>query len=237
MDTRTRTIEPAPATVATAPAAPGRDGRRILGGLLLAVTGIGIVMATITNEALYPAERAYSTAANTISDLGGTLPPNSYIVQPNRAIFIVTMAVSGGLVLIATWLLRETIQRRRVLVALGALGIGLVGIAVFPGNVAGWHPLFSLVAFVGGSAATIASRRVLDPPASHLAVALGTAALIATVLGVDAFADVWPQTAIGIGGVERWIAYPVLMWMVLFGSVLMGRTTPSRMVKDELRGR
>jgi hypothetical membrane protein len=198
--------------------------RTPLAGLLLTITGIGIVMSTITNEALYPAERAYSTNANTISDLGGTLPPNSFMVQPNRAIFIATMAVAGALVLASTYLLRGTLRRRRLLVAMGAMGIGLVGIAIFPGNVAGWHPLFSLLAFVGGSAATIMSRKELDQPAGSVALALGVIALVATVLGLDAFAETWPQTAIGIGGVERWIAYPVLLWMVLFGTALMGKT-------------
>jgi hypothetical membrane protein len=225
MDTLTRTPTSTPVAIAPTKVA-ARDRRRTLAGLLLTVTGIGIVLSTITNEALYPAERAYSTSANTISDLGGTLPPGSFMVQPNRAIFIVTMAIAGALVLVSTYLLRGTIQRRRVLVALGAMGIGLVGIAIFPGNVAGWHPLFSLLAFVGGSAAAITSRKVLDPPGSYVAVALGAIALIATALGLDAFADMWPQTAIGIGGVERWIAYPVLLWMVLFGTALMGKTAP-----------
>jgi hypothetical membrane protein len=222
MDTLTRTRTP-PA-VEAAPTTPDKaDRRRPLAGLLLTITGIGIVMSTITNEALYPAERAYSTNANTISDLGGTLPPNSFMVQPNRAIFIATMAVAGALVLASTYLLRGTLRRRRLLVAMGAMGIGLVGIAIFPGNVAGWHPLFSLLAFVGGSAATIMSRKELDQPAGSVALALGVIALVATVLGLDAFAETWPQTAIGIGGVERWIAYPVLLWMVLFGTALMGK--------------
>jgi hypothetical protein len=35
----------------------------------------------------------------------------------------------------------------------------------------------------------------------------------------------WPQTAIGVGGVERWIPYPPLLWMVVFGTALMGKTT------------
>jgi len=226
MDTSTRTPTSAPVAVGPSTEVAARVRRRTLAGLLLTVTGIGIVMSTITNEALYPSERAYSTYANTISDLGGTLPPGSYMVQPNRAIFIVTMAIAGALVLVTTFLLRGTIRRRRVLVALGAMGIGLVGIAIFPGNVAGWHPLFSLIAFVGGSVATITSRKVLDPPASYVAVALGVIALVATVLGIEAFAETWPQTAIGIGGVERWIAYPVLLWMVLFGTAMMGKTTP-----------
>jgi hypothetical membrane protein len=149
------------------------------------------------------------------------------MVQPNRAIFIVTMAVAGALVLASTYLLRGTLRRRRMLVAMGAMGVGLVGIAIFPGNVAGWHPLFSLLAFVGGSAATIMSRKELDRPAGSVALALGVVALVATVLGLDAFAETWPQTAIGIGGVERWIAYPVLLWMVLFGTALMGKAPPS----------
>ena len=224
MDTLTRT--PTSTPLAVEPSTEARDRWGTLAGLLLAVTGIGIVLSTITNEALYPSERAYSTYANTISDLGGTLPPNSYMVQPNRAIFIVTMAVAGALVLASTYLLRATIRRRRMLVALGAMGVGLVGIAIFPGNVAGWHPLFSLVAFVGGSVAAITSRKELDAPASYIAVALGVIALVATVLGLDAFAETWPQTAIGIGGVERWIAYPVLLWMVVFGTALMGKTPP-----------
>jgi hypothetical membrane protein len=223
MDTLTRTRTPR--TVAETPttSTEAAERRRPLAGLLLTVTGIGIVMSTITNEALYPAERAYSTNANTISDLGGTLPPNSFMVQPNRAIFIATMAVAGALVLASTYLLRGTLRRRRMLVAMGAMGVGLVGIAIFPGNVAGWHPLFSLLAFVGGSAATIMSRKELDQPAGSVALALGVIALGATVLGLDLFAETWPQTAIGIGGAERWIAYPVLLWMVLFGTALMGK--------------
>jgi hypothetical membrane protein len=213
MDTRTAT-----AVTARPPKTRPSEHRRVLAGALIAVAGVGIVLSTITNEAIYPADRSYSTNANTISDLAGTLPPNSFMVQPNRAIFIVTMAVAGALVLAATSLLRGTIHRRTLRYALGAMGIGLVGIAIFPGNVVTWHPLFSLVAFVGGSVATIASRKVLDAPTSHLAAALGTIALVATALGLDAFAELWPQTAIGIGGVERWIAYPVLLWMVMFGT-------------------
>jgi hypothetical membrane protein len=224
MDTLTRTRTPL--AVEAAPSTEAADRRRPLAGLLLTVTGIGIVMSTITNEALYPPERAYSTNANTISDLGGTLPPNSYMVQPNRAIFIATMAVAGALVLASTYMLRGSLRRRRMLVAMGAMGVGLVGIAIFPGNVAGWHPLFSLLAFVGGSVATIMSRKELDQPAGSVALALGVIALVATVLGLDAFAETWPQTAIGIGGVERWIAYPVLLWMVIFGTALMGKTSP-----------
>jgi len=198
-----------------------RNLSEVVGGALLSLTGIGLILSIITNEALYPAARHYSTFTNTISDLGGTEPPNSYMVQPNRLIFIFTMAVSGALVLVATYLLWRVVDRRRFLVALGCLGVGIVGIAVFPGNVATIHPLFSLLAFVGGSVAAILSRKVLDAPLRYFAIALGSIALLATVFGLDSFANWGPQTEIGIGGVERWIAYPVLLWLVLIGGAFM----------------
>ena len=203
-----------------APPAPVRDRAASLAGALLAATGVGIVLSTITNEALYPAARHYSTFADTISSLSGTEPPDSYTVEPNRLIFIVTMAVAGVLVLAAAALLRH-LARRGLVVALAVFGTGLVGIAVFPGDVATWHPLFALACFVGGAIAAILSRALLERPLRGFAVALGSVALAATVLGLEFFADFGPQAAIGVGGVERWIAYPVLLWMVLFGAALM----------------
>jgi len=197
--------------------------RQVVAGALLALTGIGMILAIITNEALYPAERHYTTFANSISDLSGTLPPNSYMVEPNRAIFIATMACGGVLVLVASCLLWPMIARRRVVVGLALMGAGLVGIAVFPGNVEMWHPLFAMLAFVAGSVTVVMSRKVLEAPTKYFATTLGVVALIATVLGQEAFESWGLQAAIGIGGTERWIAYPVLLWLVVFGTTLMTR--------------
>ena len=98
--------------------AKARNIYEVVAGALLSITGIGIILSIITNEALYPVARHYSTFANTISDLGGTEPPNSYMVQPNRLMFIVTMAIASVLVLTATYLLGRVIERRRFIVAL-----------------------------------------------------------------------------------------------------------------------
>ena len=224
METMTRSTEPSRVTARLRGGGTARrKGHRVTAGVLLTSTGIGIIMSIITNEALYPQWRHYSTFANSISDLGGTLPPNSYMVQPNRTIFIATMAVGGVLVLAATYLLWPVIQRRRIVAGLGAFGVGLIGIAVFPGNFAGWHPLFALVCFLAGSVTAILSRKVLATPIRYFAAALGSVALAATVLGLEAFETWGPQAEIGIGGIERWIAYPVLLWLVLFGAQLMTR--------------
>ena len=194
-----------------------------IAGALLALTGIGMLMATITNEALYPAARHYNTFANTISDLGGTIPPHSYMVQPNRAIFIAMMAVSGSLVLVSTYLSWPSIVRRRISIGLLVFGVSLTGLAVFPGNVPTWHPWIALACFMGGSITAIMSRKVLHPPVAYFAVALGVIALVATFAGLEAFEGMGPQKWIGLGGVERWIAYPVLLWLAMFGTGLMTR--------------
>jgi hypothetical membrane protein len=225
MDTKVRSNGSLAETV-TLPQRTRKKTRAVhetVAGVLLSVTGSGMILSISTNEALYPAAHHHSTFANEISDLGGTRPPNSYMVQPNRMIFIVSMAVAGALVLTATYLLWGVVERRRFLIALGLFGVGIVGIAVFPGNVATYHPLFSMLCFVAGSIAAIMSRKILDVPLRYFAVALGSIALLATVFGSDAFADWGPQEFIGIGGVERWIAYPVLLWLVLLGAAFMAR--------------
>jgi hypothetical membrane protein len=221
MQTKTRDLETVRENLPFTQNAGQVAARQIIAGAFLAVTGIAMVMSIVTNEALYPAERHYSTNANSISDLGGTLPPNSYMVEPNRMIFIATMAVCGAFVLMSTYLLWSVLARRRVVVGLGLFGVGLMGIAVFPGNVAIWHPIFASICFVGGSATAVMSRKVLAHPVSYFALALGSISLIATVLGQEGFENLWPQAAIGLGGTERWIAYPVLLWLVMFGTSLM----------------
>lgn len=225
MDTMVRHTGSSPATVSLPERehAGTRNTHQVVAGALLSITGIGMILSIITNEALYPAARHYSTFANAISDLGGTEPPNSYMVQPNRLIFIITMAISGVLVLAATYLLWRVVERRRFLVALGIFGVGIIGIAVFPGNVATYHPLFSFVCFLGGSVAAILSRKILEAPLRYFAVALGSIALLSTVFGLESLENWGPQAAIGIGGVERWIAYPVLLWLVLLGAAFMTR--------------
>jgi hypothetical membrane protein len=224
MDTKVRyTASPAAIELPEREHGRARNIYEVVAGALLSITGIGMILSIITNEALYPAARHYSTFANTISDLGGTEPPNSYMVQPNRSMFIATMALSGILVLTATYLLWRVIERRRFLVALGIFGIGIVGIAVFPGNVATIHPLFALLCFLGGSIAAIMSRKILEAPLRYFAVTLGSIALVATVLGLESLQDWGPQATLGVGGIERWIAYPVLLWLVLLGAVFMTR--------------
>jgi hypothetical membrane protein len=133
-------------------------------GALLAVAGAGILRGIITAEALY--SQAYSTKVNTISDLGGTRPPERLVLQPSAAIFDVTMIVTGVLIISAAFFLHRWRHRRIVTVPVGLLGIGVLGVGVFPGHTDP-HPLFAMLAFVSGGVAGVLVARVLPAPIEH----------------------------------------------------------------------
>jgi hypothetical membrane protein len=189
-----------------------------VGGMLLIGAGALILMGIITGEALYPAP--YRTDANTISDLGGTLPPQSVVRQPSAAIFDTTMLVTGLMVVAAGYLLYRIGGRRAAAVLTVLLGAGIFLVGVFPGNTAP-HPYVSLFTFTAGGLAALLSARLATGPVRYVYTLLGTVALAALVAGTF-LVNSTPVAALGIGGIERWVAYPVVLWMVAFGGYLTG---------------
>ncbi len=112
-----------------------------IAGILAILAGAGILMAIITAEALYPA--AYSTAANAISDLGGTEPPDSVVLQPSAMIFDLTMMVAGLFVVAAAWFVHRVYGRWSLSIPMGVLGVSALGVGLFPGDTGTPHALCS----------------------------------------------------------------------------------------------
>jgi hypothetical membrane protein len=191
-----------------------------LGGALLFLAGVTILMGIITAEALYPG--TFSTGANEISDLGGSRPPNSIIVQPSATIFNVSMALIGILVLAGSWFVHRAVSRRSVAIPIATLGVGALGVGLFPGNTGTPHAIFAMVTFISGGIAAISAARLTSAPFRHLSYLLGAASL-ATLGTYMLLGDASPMTVLGIGGVERWIVYPVVLWITAFGGYLSGR--------------
>jgi hypothetical membrane protein len=195
----------------------------VTAGVLMAGSGFLILMGIITAEALYPAP--YATDVNTISDLGGTRPPEGVVRQPSATIFDATMILSGLLILAAAFLLRRGVWPARAFVPLALLGAGVLGVGVFPGNTTP-HPFFALTAFAAGGSAGVLWARVLAPPARQFSLALGTISLISLILGLF-LVETEPFASLGEGGIERWVAYPVVLWLILIGGYLSaGRRSP-----------
>lgn len=193
-------------------------------GALLAVAGAIILMGIITAEALYPA--TYTTFDNEISDLGATRPPDSIILQPSARIFNATMVVKGALILGSGALLYRGMPQRRMGIALSAVGAGVLGVGVFPGNAAPFHGIAALLAFVSGGVAAVLAGTVSRPPFRHVSLVLGAVSLGSLVTAM--LGDLTPAIdELGDGGVERWVAYPIVLWLVAYGAYLLGEVKPA----------
>jgi hypothetical membrane protein len=194
----------------------GRDHRTA--GLLLSLAGTAVLMGCITAEALYPG--SFTTHTNTLSHLGAGEPPDSVVVQPSAAIFDATMLTAGAVTLLAASLLHRASLRAAVTAPTCLLGFGMLGVGLFPLTHPGAHTVFALLAFYAGGLAVLLSARNSSSPFRQLWTTLGTVALVAINLGV--FALSWaPVAALGEGGIERWNAYLIVLWLVACGSQLM----------------
>jgi hypothetical membrane protein len=181
-------------------------------GVLIFVAAAQCVMGIIASEALYP---GYSTSRNYISDLG---------VGPSAMIFNSSAFLFGLLLLIGAFFLQrafrfEMLTAMTVLTAVGAMGVG-----VFTEAFGVLHFIVSLITFLFGGLSAIFSvlcSRVhkfplVKMPFSVLSIIFGLMTLIALALlgaGIN--------LGLGAGGMERMIAYPVLMWGAGFGGYLI----------------
>lgn len=205
-----------PAMVSLSGMLLGRPPSKVAGALLL-IVGVVAFMGIITAEATYP---GYSTSDNMISDLGGTEPPNSVIRQPAATIFNTTMIISGIMIIISALLLRRDLMDRTFTAVLGVFGVGVLGVGIFNGSYGDIHGIFALITFVAGALAAMLAFRVVGCPFKFISLVLGAISIstliLYYILGDPAF------EAIGSGGVERWIAYPVLLWVLGLGGYLLG---------------
>jgi hypothetical protein len=89
--------------------------------------------------------------------------------------------------------------------------------------VATLHPLAALLTFVSGGIACLLSAKVQGTPCRYLSIFLGAVTLAALAVALAGDATVlWEE--LGSGGVERWVAYPIVLWEVAFGGYLMAGT-------------
>ena len=205
---------------------PIRQRLPSVAGVLYSSAGFVLLMGIITAETKYPVFRHYTTRQE-ISDLGGTSPPQRLVTQPSAMIFDTTMLIAGVLLLAGAFVLWR-LYRDRVLTVVSTLfGAGALLVGIFPGNTTP-HPFVALIAFVFSALTAIAAFRVTSAPFRFMSLSVGLlslVALIATELG-----DNSPVVkSIGIGGSERWVVFPMILWLAFFGGHLLAarqRTQP-----------
>lgn len=186
------------------------DGR--VTGILLFVATAQFVFGLDIAEALYP---GYSASANYISDLG---------VGPSAIYFNSSVFLMGLLMIIGAYFLQRAFDYTMLTIMLALTAIGAMGVGVFTEDFGTLHMVVSLIAFLFGGLSTIFSAvcshvhevKLLKTHFSVIAVILGVISLGALALFAGQI-----YLGLGRGGMERMIAYPLLVWGIGFGGYLI----------------
>jgi hypothetical membrane protein len=187
-------------------------------GTLLVVGGVQFIVALIIAEAVYS---GYSVSGNFISDLGVWGQPSAPVFNPSTMLF-------GSTVLASSYFINRHFKNRIITVMFALAGAGALGVGIFPENtfivngIAVLHYISALLGFVVGGFTAIATYKITKPPFRYLSVILGVAALTAAVLFATT-RDIG-SLGIGVGGMERMMAYPTIIWIISFGGYLLGTT-------------
>jgi hypothetical membrane protein len=187
-------------------------------GTLLVVGGVQFIVALIIAEAVYS---GYSVSGNFISDLGVWGQPSAPVFNPSTMLF-------GSTVLASSYFINRHFKNRIITVMFALAGAGALGVGIFPENtfivngIAVLHYISALLGFVVGGFTAIATYKITKPPFRYLSVILGVVALTAAVLFATT-RDIG-SLGIGVGGMERMMAYPTILWIISFGGYLLGTT-------------
>lgn len=100
-----------------------------------------------------------------------------------------------------------------------------MGVGLFPENVRPMHGIVTPIALLFGGLSAIASYKLQKPPLSYASVVLGALSLVASVLFYPYLGlpreSVTTYLGLGKGTMERIVIYPILLWIIGFGSHLI----------------
>jgi hypothetical membrane protein len=186
-------------------------------GLLFFVGVVQFVLAIVISEAVYS---GYSVGQY-VSDLGDWNLAGNY-----AAIFNASIILSGMLIIAGAYFIHRGFKNRLFTSLLFIYGIGGVGVGLFAENISlPVHSVFALVAMVSGAASAIMSYKFVKSPLSYVSVILGAVSLLALVLFMLGQGSSGFYLGLALGGMERFIIYPVLLWMLGFGAYLIGNSS------------
>lgn len=167
-------------------------------------TQFSIVM--IIAESLYP---GYNVSSNYISDLG---------IGSTGPLFDTSICVLGIAVIIASYFLYKGFGSKAFSILTFLTGLGALLVGIFNESFSAIHTLVSALTFISGGLTAIVAFRYERMPMNFFSVALGIfslASLIVSVVVPNGF-------GLGVGGIERMIVYPFLLWGIGFGGYLIG---------------
>ena len=172
-------------------------------GVLLFIGTAWFLMGIVVSEALYPGYHV----TQMISDLG---------VGSTALVYNSSIIVFGVVLIAAAYLLQKAGTDIWFSALMTLIGIGAIGVGIFPENTGTPHVISAMIVFIFGGIVAIMSFRVFPAPWAWFSGALGVITLAAIILlGAKYY------LGLGAGGMERMIAYPLILWALGSGAFLM----------------
>ena len=168
----------------------------------------------------------YSLSRNTISDLGNTAcgPYGTrFVCSPWHGVMDASFVVLGLTMALGSACLLQQVPARRgttIGVALmAAAGFGVILVGLFPENsVPEIHGTGAALSFLLGNAGIIVLGGSVSLPASLRVYSFLAGAIALAALGCFASGR---YLGLGEGGLERVVAYPQTVWLIVTGLVLL----------------
>lgn len=142
-----------------------------------------------------------------ISDLG---------TGPTAWLFNSAMVIFGIFLIASAYLLLNAGTKRYFIILLGLAGSGAVLVGLVPETMGAPHVIAAALIFLSGGLCAITGYYVFRGPFSIFSPVFGSITLVALVLLVSKF-----YFGMGMGGMERMAAYPLIIWALGAGAYLM----------------
>jgi hypothetical membrane protein len=183
-----------------------------MAGALLFIGGVQWFLAIVLAEGLHP---GYNSGVHYVSSLG---------VGVTSLLYNASLVLLGAAIVAGAYLIQRALGSRLFFVLLTITGLATLGVGLFPENVRPWHGIVTPIALLFGGVSAIASYRLQKPPLSYVSILLGALSLAAGILfnpylGLPRESTI-TYIGLGKGTMERMVIYPILLWIIGFGSQL-----------------
>jgi hypothetical membrane protein len=202
------------------------DRRRA--GVLFMFGSVLFLLLTTASESIYP---NFSLQTNAISDLAAVGTSTTIIEE--TAILGLGVCWTLG----AYYLFRETGRSKKMgLYVLPGVGFLLAGLSPENVNIV-IHSIGAPFAFGFGAVAALLSYRIIRSQFRYFSIALGALSLASTLVifiggqlvgpcgscagNVPGYTQRLEELGLGLGGWESMIIYPLIIWLIGFGSYLL----------------
>jgi len=194
------------------------ENKRIA-GLLVFAGAAQFVLAIVISEAVYS---GYSVGQQYISELGDWSKAGNSALIWNASVILLGLLVIAG-----AYFLQRELKNRLFTSILAIGGVSWVGVGMVSLNTFRLlHVSFGWIGIGFWWASVIMSYRFEKSPFSYVSLILGAMIPLATILLGSGF-----LLGLGLGGMQRFIIYPLLLWLLGFGAYLIGDSSDTAIIR------